>query len=94
MLTHETIVKTVNKATKEFPLTKVAYFGSYADGQATEKSDLDLLVEFEQDSVSLLTIIDLKHFMEYELGITVDIIHALIPTEAIIKIENIVPVFG
>ena len=94
MLTHEKIVETVNKAIKEFPLTKVTYFGSYADGQATEKSDLDLLVEFEHESVSILTIIGLKHFMEDELGIPVDVIHAPIPSDALIRIENEVPVYG
>ena len=36
MLTHEQIVQAVTKAATEFPLTKVLYFGSYADGNATE----------------------------------------------------------
>ena len=58
MLTHEQIVQAVAKAATEFPLTKVSYFGSYADGKATEESDLDLLVEFGDDgSLSLLDII-------------------------------------
>ena len=64
MLTHKMIVEAVKKAASEFPLTKVDYFGSYADGLATEKSDLDLLVEFEQPAVSILTIIGLKYFLE------------------------------
>ena len=94
MLTHDNIVNAVNKAIHEFPLTKVAYFGSYAEGRANEQSDLDLLVEFEQESVSLLTIIGLKQYIEDELGISVDIIHAPIPPDALIRVENEVPVYG
>jgi hypothetical protein len=33
MLTHEEIVQAVEKAATTFPLTKVSYFGSYADGK-------------------------------------------------------------
>jgi predicted nucleotidyltransferase len=93
MLTHEEIVSAVKKATTEFPLTRVSYFGSYADGCATENSDLDLLVEFEQESVSILTIIGLKHHMEDELGISVDVIHAPLPPNALIRIEKEVRVY-
>jgi len=94
MLTHEKIVDAVKKAASEFPLTKVAYFGSYAEDKATEQSDLDLLVEFEQEHVSILTIIGLKHQMEDELGVSVDVIHAPISPNAIIKIEKAVNVYG
>ena len=84
MLNHDQIVQAIHKAVKEYPLTKAAYFGSYAEGRATEKSDLDLLVEFKQENISLLTIIGLKHLMEDELGVSVDIIHAPIPPNALI----------
>jgi len=92
MLTHEKIVNAVEKAATEFSLTKAAYFGSYADGRATEDSDLDLLVEFAKPSVSILTVIRLKHFMEEELKKPVDVIHAPIPEGAVIKIGKTVNV--
>ena len=92
MLTHENIVNAVKKAAKEFPLIKVAYFGSYAEQRATEDSDLDLLVEFEQPSVSILTIISLKHFLEEQLSKPVDVIHAPLPDTAIIEIGKQVSV--
>ena len=92
MLSHEKIVDAVKKATSEFPLTKVEYFGSYADGEATEDSDLDLLVEFDKPSVSILTLISLKHFLEKELLKPVDVIHATIPTGSIIEIGKTVSV--
>ena len=75
MLTHEQIVKAVAKAATKFPLNKVLYFGSYADGKATEESDLDLLVEFGDDKrISLLDVIRLKHNLEDELHISVDVV--------------------
>ena len=96
MLTHEQIVQAVAKAATKFPLTKVLYFGSYADGKATEESDLDVLVEFTEDaSISLLDVIDLKHNLEDDLGINVDVVGLPLTERAQkrLKIRNTVPVY-
>jgi len=93
MLTHEQIVRAVEKAATKFPLTKVSYFGSYADGNATEESDLDVLVEFTTDAVSLLKIVGLKHNLEDELNVKVDVLHAPIPEKAMLIIKKTVPVY-
>ena len=50
----------------------IRVYGSVARGQATEQSDLDLLVEWEPDR-SLLDVIGLKQDLEDLLGVTVDI---------------------
>ena len=92
MLTHQEIVDALKKAANEFPLTKAEYFGSYAEWQATEESDLDLLVEFDKPSVSILTIIGLKQYLEEELAKPVDVIHAPLPQGAIIEIGKTVSV--
>ena len=92
MLTHEKIVQAIKKASVEFPLTKVDYFGSYANGLATEESDLDLLVEFDKPTVSILTVIGLKQYLEELLEMPVDVIHAPLPEGAIIEIEKTVSV--
>ena len=92
MLTHERIVEAVKKAANEFPLTKAEYFGSYADGRATEESDLDLLVQFEEPAISILTIIRLKRYLEEELANPVDVIHAPLPQAAIIEIGETVEI--
>ena len=92
MLTHERIVDAVKKAADVFPLSKASYFGSYAEEKATHNSDLDLLVEFEEPAVSVLTIIRLKHYLEEELAKSVDVIHAPLPETAIIKIGRQVDV--
>ncbi|MDR2854933.1 MAG: nucleotidyltransferase domain-containing protein [Methanomicrobiales archaeon] len=93
MLTHEEIVKAVAKAATQFSLKKVAYFGSYADGSATEESDLDVLVEFYNRPKSLLTVIGLKCWLEDEMSVPVDLIEIPLPEKARIKIGKTVPVY-
>ncbi|MDR2492836.1 MAG: nucleotidyltransferase domain-containing protein [Coriobacteriales bacterium] len=93
MLTHEAITAAVAMAARQYPLAKVSYFGSYADGNANEASDLDLLVEFIESSVSVLTILDLKYYLEDLLEKQVEVVHAPIPDAAIIEIGHVVFVY-
>lgn len=92
MLTHEKIVDAVKKAASIFPLKKAEYFGSYANGVATGKSDLDILVEFMEPAISILTIIELKYYLVKELAIPVDVVHAPIPPSALIEIDRTVKI--
>jgi predicted nucleotidyltransferase len=50
----------------------IRVYGSVARGQATDQSDLDLLVEWEPDR-SLLDVVGLKQDLEDLLGVTVDV---------------------
>ena len=50
----------------------IRVYGSVARGQATDQSDLDLLVEWEPDR-SLLDVVGLKQDLEDLLGVAVDI---------------------
>jgi predicted nucleotidyltransferase len=86
MLSHIQIENAIKKASTRFPLAKVDYFGSYAENRATEESDLDLLVEFTQPPLSLVTIIRLKDFLETELPVAVDVIEYPLAPGAIIEI--------
>ena len=54
MLDIATISESVNNAAHEFPIKRVDLFGSYAEERQTEKSDVDLLIEFTSIAVSLL----------------------------------------
>jgi predicted nucleotidyltransferase len=97
MLTHEQIVQAVAKTATKFQLKQVLYFGSYADGKATEQSDLDLLVGFtNDDEISLLDVIDLKHNLEDELHISVDVVGLPLTEKAqkFLIIKKVVPVYG
>jgi len=59
---------------------KIGVFGSYARGENVEKSDLDILIDFEQP-LDLLEIIGLEQELTEKLGIKVDLItlHSLSP---------------
>jgi uncharacterized protein len=60
---------------KNFSVDTIALFGSYVRGEATEESDLDVLVTFiEPNNVDLFKFIELRLFLKDELGVDVDLI--------------------
>ena len=85
----EALIKTANK----YPIKSVSLFGSYADGNANEDSDVDLLVEFLTPTVSLFMLYELKSDVENELKKNVDLIHLPIPENSIIKINKVVTLY-
>ena len=94
MLTMQQIADSVQIASKEYPLRKVELFGSYADGRNTPQSDVDLLVEFVQPQISLLTLSALKFRMEELLGTDVDIIHGPLPEGSLLEVDRRIPLYG
>ena len=94
MLTMEHIQSGFEKIAYDYPIKKGFLFGSYANGDATEKSDLDFLVEFSLPAISLLTISALKNSLENEFAVSVDVLHYPIPNDSIIKIDNMVSIYG
>lgn len=57
---------------QNFKVRKIAIFGSYARGEQTEKSDLDILVEFKEPVGFLF--VHLANYLEKILGIEVDLL--------------------
>ena len=58
--------------TEKFHVSSIGYFGSYAKGQQTAHSDLDLVVEFSQPvGWAFFT---LESFLEQSLGLRVDLV--------------------
>jgi len=94
MLTVQQIADGVRVASQEYPLLKVDLFGSYANGKNTPQSDVDLLVEFVQPRVSLLTISALKMRMEELLGTAVDIVHGPMPEDSMLEIDRRIRLYG
>ena len=92
MPTEDRIRETVSRLKSTYALQSVSIFGSYAEGRATEKSDLDLLVEFEQPAVSLIRLNALKYDLEDALGLPVDVIHAPLPEDSLIQVGKVVRV--
>ncbi len=59
---------------KDFSVKSLSIFGSVARGEATETSDIDVLVEFQEGKiVGLFEFIRLMHFLEEILGCKVDL---------------------
>ena len=94
MLTVQQIANSMYVASQEYPLRKVELFGSYASGNSTPQSDVDLLVEFAQPRVSLLTLGSLKYRMEELLGTDVDIIHGPLPEDSMLEVDRRIPLYG
>jgi uncharacterized protein len=58
----------------KYHIDKIGLFGSYARGEQNSTSDLDLLVEFEENTQDLYEIkIQIKEFFKTHLGLEVDI---------------------
>lgn len=58
---------------QQFRVEKIGIFGSYARGEQTENSDLDIIIEY-QIAPTLLMLIELKDYLTNLFGIPVDIV--------------------
>lgn len=58
---------------EKFKVKTMGIFGSYIKGEEKEKSDLDILVEFEEP-VSLLKFIELENYLSDSIGVKVDLV--------------------
>lgn len=93
MITIPMIKNIIEEVADEYQITKVDLFGSYAKGEATEKSDIDLLVEFDKPAVSLLKIISLKYKLEDQLNVKVDVIHGPIRNTSLLILDKVVSIY-
>lgn len=94
MLTLNQISEAAKIAANEYPITRIDLFGSYANGTNTNESDVDLLVEFETEGVSLLVLSGLKLRLEEILNTPVDIVHSPVPEGSLLEIEKVVPLYA
>ena len=58
---------------KKYGVKEIGLFGSFARGEETDKSDIDILVEFEKP-VGLLTVSSLENCLSDLLGIKADVV--------------------
>jgi hypothetical protein len=59
---------------KRFKVETIEIFGSYARKQATEKSDIDLLVTYSTTDYDYFTILGLRNYLRRKLHMKVDIV--------------------
>ena len=58
----------------KYHIIRIGLFGSYARGDQNNNSDIDLLVEFEENTQDLYDLkLQLKDFFQIKLGIEIDI---------------------
>ena len=68
------IKKKVLPVLKKHAVKRAAIFGSFARGEAKEKSDVDILIEYKTKNKSLFDLVDLKSDLEETLDRKVDVI--------------------
>jgi predicted nucleotidyltransferase len=78
MTTRDQILNFISENRKmlleRFHITKIGLFGSYARGEQKDSSDIDLLVEFEENTQDLYDLkLQLKEFFKENFGIETDI---------------------
>ena len=59
---------------EKYKVTSLGVFGSYVRGEQRKRSDLDVLVELGDDTLSLLKFIELEHYLSDLTGVKVDLV--------------------
>ena len=72
-MTQQEIKNIILNHLNDYQPVSIGIFGSFARGESTEKSDIDILVKFKE-APSLLTLIKLENELSDLLGIKVDLI--------------------
>jgi predicted nucleotidyltransferase len=55
-------------------IRSLAVFGSYVRGEQKRRSDLDLLVEFDDRGLSLFDFVEIENYLSEILGVKVDLV--------------------
>jgi predicted nucleotidyltransferase len=77
MLTKEKILGKIEKnreKIKKYGVKRIGLFGSYIRNEQGEKSDIDILVKFEEGMKTFDNYMDLKFFLEDLFGYKVDLV--------------------
>jgi len=93
VLSIEQIKKATEKIAPHYPVNKVLLFGSYADGKADDKSDVDVLVEFSINPISLFEMAGFNQELREELNVAVDTIKLPLKNDSIIDITKTVSLY-
>ena len=94
MLTTEKIRITIESIAEKYGIKKVTLFGSRATKKFRENSDVDLIVEFETNSVSLFKLAGLMNELEEKKPVSVDIIHGPLTKDSMLEIEKEIEIYA
>jgi uncharacterized protein len=59
---------------RRYKVKSLGMFGSYVRNEQSKRSDLDVLVEFENDAMTLLEFIEVQNYLSDLLGVKVDLV--------------------
>lgn len=93
MISIDALKKDIACIAQEYGITRVTLFGSRANGNAREDSDVDLLVEFVKP-VSLLHIARIKTRLEALWRLSVDIVHGPLRSGDMIEIGKEIELYA
>lgn len=93
MLTIDEIKKVVAEIAPKYNLKRVTLFGSRANGNFREDSDIDLIVDFPNGS-TLLNLISLKHKLEDIFNLNVDVVSRGGLKTSYIEIEKEIEIYA
>ena len=93
MLTLDFIKQAIMPLAEKYDIVKVDLFGSYANGKATEKSDVDFLVLFNVKVPSIFKVMGFKEELETSLKYPVDVITSPVTRQEKLNIDTMVNVY-
>ncbi|MBQ7198293.1 MAG: nucleotidyltransferase domain-containing protein [Selenomonadaceae bacterium] len=93
MLTIEKIKKIVAEIAPEYNLKRVTLFGSRANGNFNDDSDIDLIVDFPEKA-GLIAHVSLKYALEDAFGLNVDVISRGGLEGSILRIEKEIEIYA
>jgi len=96
MLTITDIKAAVSKIAPQYPIRQIHLFGSYAEGNAKQDSDIDILVEFGKRPVTLLDYCGFQQELSEFLNVGVDIVKSPLSesTRKNMEIKRVVHLYG
>ena len=94
MPTLEMIQRAVQQAAAEYPVKRVELFGSYANGTADADSDVDFLVEFNENPTSLMHICGFQESLRELLQLDIDIVKLPRRQDDGLQIDRTVQLYG
>ena len=94
VLSVQKIIDKMAVVAKEYPIERAELFGSYANGQSTAASDVDIIMEFSTPQVSLLMLNDIRYRLEELLQTKVDLVHGPLPADGLLEIDRRITLYG
>ena len=94
VLSVQKIIDNMAVVAKEYPIERAELFGSYANGQSTAASDVDIIMEFSTPQVSLLMLNDIRYRLEELLQTKVDLVHGPLPADGLLEINRRITLYG